>query len=526
MRLRGCKPVRKGWLAPTLLIDALLNPDLVRPLWPQVQMTADVQVETPHQNVRQVIDRAYAKSRLEPLDDERAAADPEEARRRVRNLREARAILFRFARQHRDGRVLAVAQKGVREALEALGPLPRNLVLAHHNAVAGRDEWGDVSGLVVIGRTAPPPQDVERMAEALTGVAVPPIAGWYPRTTTVREMDGGEDMAAEADAHPDPVCEAIRWHATEGELVQIIGRGRGVNRTAAAPLDVLAMTDAPLPVPVHEAIGFADLDPTEADRMLAETGLAFETPRHAAFACPALWQTWEGAKKAMERDEAKKGKKGTNPYKNILIGDCPLLPPELRRVDYRRTGQGQCDAVAWFDPLMVADAEERLTYFLGKLARCQVAPEPPQPRPPSIRLVASADPPAPPPVPMPRPDPQPPSSGAVHMPKPAKPVVRVSPENLPPALEPVEGVFTLRRWGKPTFTVIETPTALRVAELEEVPAEAAEVALDPPAPALGKLRLMELPAIRAARMRAAAAQSPALPASSVPVGVHGTSPPG
>ena len=111
IRLRGCKPVRKGWLAPTLLIDAVLNPELVRPLWPQVQMTADVQVETPHQHVRQVIDRAYAKSRLEPLDDEHAAADPEEARRRIRNLREARAILCRFARQHRAGRVLAVAQK-------------------------------------------------------------------------------------------------------------------------------------------------------------------------------------------------------------------------------------------------------------------------------------------------------------------------------------------------------------------------------------------------------------------------------
>ncbi len=37
------------------------------------QMTADVQVETPHQRVRQAIDRAYAKSRLEPLDDERAS---------------------------------------------------------------------------------------------------------------------------------------------------------------------------------------------------------------------------------------------------------------------------------------------------------------------------------------------------------------------------------------------------------------------------------------------------------------------
>ena len=95
---------------------------------------------------------------------------------------------------------------------------------------------------------------------------------------TRREMADGEDMAAETDIHPDAMCEAIRWQITEGELVQIIGRGRGVNRTEATPLEVLVMTDAPLPVPVDEAIGFAHLAPSTDDRQIAECGFAFENP--------------------------------------------------------------------------------------------------------------------------------------------------------------------------------------------------------------------------------------------------------
>jgi hypothetical protein len=59
-------------------------------------------------------------------------------------------------------------------------------------------------------------------------------------------------LAAEVDRHPDPICEAVRWHICEGELVQIIGRARGINRTEADPVDVLVMTDAPLPLPLSE----------------------------------------------------------------------------------------------------------------------------------------------------------------------------------------------------------------------------------------------------------------------------------
>ena len=122
--------------------------------------------------------------------------------------------------------VLVVAQKEVEAALPGCGPMPSNIILAHHKAVAGRDEWTtaagetvkgvDLAGLAVVGRTLPSPETVERQAEALTGRAVVRLPEWYERVKVSREMADGEHIEAEADRHPDPMVEAIRWQAAEG----------------------------------------------------------------------------------------------------------------------------------------------------------------------------------------------------------------------------------------------------------------------------------------------------------------------
>jgi hypothetical protein len=54
--LKGRKPMRDGWRVPTLLIDANLNPELVRPWWPNYRTAANLSVLTPHQRTRQVVD--------------------------------------------------------------------------------------------------------------------------------------------------------------------------------------------------------------------------------------------------------------------------------------------------------------------------------------------------------------------------------------------------------------------------------------------------------------------------------------
>jgi len=380
LHLKGRQDVADGWKVPTLLLDALLPVDLVRPFWPDVELVADVKATMPHQHIYQVTDKTYALSMLEPLGEEAANTNPKEAQRRLNRLRDMRAVLVREAVRWSPGQVLVVVQKAVKEALLDLGGLPGNIALAHHNAVAGRDEWRNAAAVIVIGRTLPSPSAVERIAEALTGQAVPPLDCWYERADAVREMVDGSTIQADADRHPHPVAEMVRWQIAEGGLVQIIGRGRGVRRTEANPVHVLALVDAPLPMPLAGTLEAADVEPGPADLMLAEGGVVFENPTDAAAAYPTLWPSKDAAKKAIQR-----GKLGTFPYYKSSIGECP----QLRQVSYKPAGQGRSAAVAWYDSLLCPDPEAFLTARLSKLVWCRVGdvtppdpPEPPQPEPP------------------------------------------------------------------------------------------------------------------------------------------------
>jgi putative DNA primase/helicase len=354
LQLKDRADVRDGWQVPTLHLDATLRIDLLRPYWPGVELVADIEVLTPHMRVVQVTDKSFSKAAL---------LHGESAGYAIKKLREQ---LHHLARQAAPGRVLAVLQKDVEEAVKALGPLPRNLAMAHHNAIAGRDEWRDVRLLVVVGRTQPPPHAVATMAEALTGSAVSPLEGWYERTDAIRETTAGEAELAEFDRHPDPLAEAIRWCVCEAELVQIIGRGRGVNRTAAAPLDVLVMTDVPLRIPLDRTISANDLHLTQAERMLALGGVAFENGADAFRAYPDLWPSAEAARQAL-----KPSRSGTKPNERVLIRECPT-PPALWI--YQRATAGAKRAEVLIDLAMVPDPAAWLAERLGKLARCEPAP--------------------------------------------------------------------------------------------------------------------------------------------------------
>jgi hypothetical protein len=65
-----------------------------------------------------------------------------------------------------------------------------------------------------------------------------------------RLMVDGSGRRALAYRHPDPLAEAVRFAICEGELMQAVGRGRGVRRRAETPLEVLILTDVPIPIPV------------------------------------------------------------------------------------------------------------------------------------------------------------------------------------------------------------------------------------------------------------------------------------
>ncbi len=367
----GRKDVRKGWQVPTLIIDATLNPALVTPYYPQAEMVAEIRVQTPHQRVRQVNDKTYAKSMYAPVqrdENGKYVPVPDDSKAGItarNNLAKLRTILFREARRYRPGKVLVVVQEAVELELKKLGPLPPDVEMAHHNAIAGLDHWRDARAVIVVGRTQPAPGSVEKLAEQLTGRAVV-AQGSYTRTATVREMARRGAIAAEADRHDDPIAEAVRWQIAEGELMQIIGRGRGVNRTMRAPLDVLLLCDVPLPLPVAKVVSAADLEPSPTDTMLAAGGVALPNPRDAADAYD-LWPSWEAAKKAMGRDQ-----RGTNANRYLLYSVCPPLV----RVSYQVAGERRKRAEALVDLAIVPDPCAWLEARLGPLSHFEIIEEP------------------------------------------------------------------------------------------------------------------------------------------------------
>jgi putative DNA primase/helicase len=254
----------------------------------------------------------------------------------LNNLDNIHAIVARFGRQYgpKDD-VLVVMQKDVETAIRALRPLPPNVHLGHHNNLRGLDRYRDVAALVVIGRTEAPAYEVERHAMALTGAAVAPV-GWYLQDTTLtREMRDGSTVPAVGSRHPDPVAEAVRWQICEGELLQIIGRGRGVNRTADNPLAIWLLTDTVLPIPLDEELRAADLEPGPVDLMLARHG-ALLSPAHAARAYPDLFASANAAKKVLDNETERLlfRDKGPFPYERSLIRVWPLIS-----VSYRINGE-------------------------------------------------------------------------------------------------------------------------------------------------------------------------------------------
>jgi putative DNA primase/helicase len=355
LKLKGRQDIRKGWQVPTLIMDATMDVDLLRPYWPQVKMVADIKVAAPHQRITQLDDDVFGKPSLMPQHDALGAPSTEKRRKREA----LRATLHTLAKQYAPGRVLVVLQKAIEETI---GELPPNVVTAHHNAVAGRDEWRDVAALIVVGRTQPPPTAIEALAEALTGLAVTPIGGrrssWYHPAVVEREMANGSLVYGIADRHHDPVAEAIRWQICDAELLQIIGRARGVNRTAANPVAVYVLTSTPIPVPLAKVISKADLDPTLAGRMLAAGGIVFENPTDAAAAYPGLFPNREAAKKAFER-----GGWGQTLYRVSSIGNVPNLGP----YDYQLVGPGKKVARAWLPPAAAIDPAAALARLLGPL---------------------------------------------------------------------------------------------------------------------------------------------------------------
>lgn len=280
------KVIHKSYDAPTLVLDAPLNTDLLRfvlrgqhapPRWqadsftdtdgsisyvdayPEASLlvpSSYILVEEPHAKIRQIPWSAAASK----LGDD--ATGQNNVRRLLRYI-EGRSAFFR--------RVLVICQKNLEDRLNQIG-LPPHVETAHFNAIRGNDSWKGVDLLVVIGRTQPPPESVEKGAEALFRTPIESIIPDYYQNA--QKVWPGTDCLARCEIHPDALAEMVRQSACENEVLQAIGRARAVNRTERNPVQIDIINLVPLAeVVIDEIIEWPDAEPSAVEVIAGRHGL-------------------------------------------------------------------------------------------------------------------------------------------------------------------------------------------------------------------------------------------------------------
>jgi putative DNA primase/helicase len=331
---RGISHISAQFTAPSLLLDATLPPlPMLQVYHPRAEIVADIKVELPeHVHGRQLLGTPTSSRKT------KSEGHLGEIRRH---------ILLRYLELSRP-RSLVICQERVEEWLTTR--LPDNIVVEHYNDITGLDDYRDVRLMLLIGRTAPGPQAMEVLAAALTGKCpVPATAGnngfhWYDQVTRGIRLRDGTGRATHGDQHPDPEVEAIRWQIHEAELVQALGRGRGVNRTAATPLDADLLFDTCLPITVDK------VERWQVPSLLIETaieGVMLTAPCDLVKLWPAVWPNEKAA------------------YRTVQSG-VPKLPG-FEQVEYQLAGPKMKKRVGYFDLALIPDPHAWLEVQLGRL---------------------------------------------------------------------------------------------------------------------------------------------------------------
>ena len=272
---------------PLLHLDATLRPDVAQTVLPELEV-ATVEAAAPHQHIR-LISGSFGKSMVCP--DQ--SASPSEQQRRANRLQECVDYVRWHAMRHKGSPILVITYKSIEAAFGEIA----GVEVAHFNAVAGLDSWSDVGALFLIGRPLPQSDDLAELTGAYFDRSV---EGKYAGRDVGILLESGRFSAIRAIHHTDPSAEILRAAICDDEVMQALGRGRGINRAADNPLEVHLMADVALPVAYDRVQAWETVCPDMVQRMLL-AGLAVDSPADAAKRHPGLFGSVDGADHAFRR---------------------------------------------------------------------------------------------------------------------------------------------------------------------------------------------------------------------------------
>ncbi len=329
IRMNRKEEIRAGWRAPTLHLDATPRMGIVRELFGDAEMVADIEVAAPYQSITSVTGQKFSKAWMIPS---------EKASEKRNNSRMNNALrLHRFieVQASKFSSVGVICNKGLEEVLKEVG-LPDNVVLGHFNKVKGINRFENVDCLIIIGRTQPDIEVSRRMARILSG-------RWDCEELT-------DDIA---------------WTICEAELLNgALGRARGIRRTADNPVEIFLLNDIELPVRIDREISWNDIQPGPLELMAAR-GVALNCKVGTRGSWPvvsAVLSDVYASADAARKDFSLRSSRGETSIITVTIDVSPGEGSKLRLARIKAPGRHN-SIQAWVDPDRAAKFVEIIQFI-------------------------------------------------------------------------------------------------------------------------------------------------------------------
>lgn len=329
---------------PILHLDATLRPGLAESVLPGLEVS-EIAADMAHVQLT-AVQGSFGKSSL--VEDPKVA--PNENARRRNRLQECVDYVRWEAARVAPGSLLVVTYQAIEAAFSNIP----GVSTGHFKAIAGLDVFKDVALLIVIGRPLPRSDELAKLTSAYFG-HVP--KGEFQRIRRGLLMRDGSRRAVSVIEHEDPKVELMRVAVCNDEIIQAIGRGRGVNRTAEDPLEVQVLADVALPMVHERVVPWDSVKPDLIQRMLL-AGLAVDSPADAAALHADLFHTVAAADHAFRRAGFNRQNPMGTTYRDMAF----------KSAAYRRLGRGRSWQRVWWVVGHESDVRTRLEAALGSLA--------------------------------------------------------------------------------------------------------------------------------------------------------------
>jgi hypothetical protein len=241
------------WDSPTVLLDSTMPVEVNKKFFKNLEVER-IDTQTSHTRYIQITDSLLSKTQF--------TRTPSTYNR----VLEIVSVVAKQIPDTHPTKILLACSKTVEEELQQIG-LPDKCETIHYGAVTGSNKYNDVPCILVVGRIEIPIKQAELQAALLDERPFDMPAKNYPKQQVIVK-----DQTLPAYYHPDPLTEEIRRYWNEGQILQAIGRGRAIRRTVRNPLDVILLTNVPLPIEEQHLTltTWKDIQPTMLEVLLAQ----------------------------------------------------------------------------------------------------------------------------------------------------------------------------------------------------------------------------------------------------------------